>query len=409
MKKVLLLGSNTGSMEIIKYLKEEGCYLIVTDYLPFALSPAKALADEYWDISTTDVELLYLACKEKTVDAVLTGTGEQNIESAIKLTQKLGLPFYVDEKSWERMNNKLLFKELCKQYGLPVAEEYSETCAPKAEDFPIVVKPADNCFNRGLTICKHISEFNDACRYARNHSPGNQIVIEKFIEGKQINIFYHMAGGKVQLSCVTESLTKKGTPSSNYTLTLSAGEYTDSYLKLYDEKAKNLLKCLKCLDGTAILQAIANKEDIFFLEVNYRLDGLGFYNTLKDAYGIDSVKILADLSLEGKTDFKIVNFNYSDPKVCCIYSIWTYKKCKIQEIVGVEEIKASIKNVHIQCRGESGMELNASKEDGVLLFNICFYENSMNEVVADLNFINEVLFVYDGNGTDILEKFSDYE
>ena len=408
MKKVLLLGSNTGSLEMIKYLKENGCYVIVTDYLPPALSPAKILADEYWNISTTDVKLLHVKCREKMVDAVLTGTGEQNIESAIKLTKKLGFPFYTSEKSWKRMNNKLLFKQLCKQHGLPIAKEYSEECPPKEAEFPIVVKPADNCFNRGLTICKSISEFNTACRHARNHSPGNQIVVEKFIEGKQINIFYHMAGGKIGLSCVTESLTKKGTPSSNYTVTLSVGDYTDSYLKLYDKKARDLLKHLECLNGTVILQAIANKEDIFFLEVNYRLDGLGFYNTLKDAYGIDAVKIISDLSLEGRTDFEIMDFSYTDPKVCCIYSIWTYQKCKIQEIVGVEKIKTAIKNVHIQCRGKSGMEVNASKEEGALLFNICFYESSMDEVIADLKLINKVLFVYDENRTDILEKFRDY-
>ena len=120
------------------------------------------------------------------------------------------------------------------------------------------------------------------------------------------------------------------------------------------------------------------------------------------------LKIISDLSLEGRTDFEIMDFSYTDPKVCCIYSIWTYQKCKIQEIVGVEKIKTAIKNVHIQCRGKSGMEVNASKEEGVLLFNICFYESSMDEVIADLKLINKVLFVYDENRTDILEKFRDY-
>ena len=60
MRKVLLLGSSTGSIEIIKYLRTQDIYLIVSDYLPVEQSPAKMLADEIWDISTADVDLLYI-------------------------------------------------------------------------------------------------------------------------------------------------------------------------------------------------------------------------------------------------------------------------------------------------------------------------------------------------------------
>ena len=343
------------------------------------------------------------------VDAVLTGTGEPNIESAIKLTSKLGIPFYSDEKCWTRVSDKIVFKQTCRKYGIPVAKEFDKEYPFQLEDFPIVVKPADNCFNRGLTICKELSEIEAACQKAEEYSPQKRIVIEKYIEGKQINIFYHMVGGKIQLSSVTESLINKGTPSSNYTVTLSQSGFTEPYLKFYDEKMRDMLRSLGCCNGTAILQGIANREGIFFLEINYRLDGLGFYNTLKDAYGIDAVRIISDLSLKGKSDFEIVDFRYPDPKVCCIYSVWTYQNCKVGKIVGVEDIQRAIRNVHIQCRCKEGMKLKCSKKEGMLLFNICFYEESIDKVKDDLNLINRILYVYDENMHDILEKFKDFE
>ena len=46
MKKLLLLGSNTGSLEIAQYVRSRGDYLIVTDYYPKEKSPAKQIADE---------------------------------------------------------------------------------------------------------------------------------------------------------------------------------------------------------------------------------------------------------------------------------------------------------------------------------------------------------------------------
>ena len=58
MKKLLLLGSNTGSLEIAQYVRSRGDYLIVTDYYPKEKSPAKQIADETWDISTTDIPII---------------------------------------------------------------------------------------------------------------------------------------------------------------------------------------------------------------------------------------------------------------------------------------------------------------------------------------------------------------
>ena len=42
----MVLGSNTGSTDIVKYARENGAYTIVADYLEPAKSPAKLIADE---------------------------------------------------------------------------------------------------------------------------------------------------------------------------------------------------------------------------------------------------------------------------------------------------------------------------------------------------------------------------
>lgn len=58
MNKILMLGTSLGSIEIVQTAKDMGYYTIVTDNLNPDHSNAKKVADEYWMISTNDLDLL---------------------------------------------------------------------------------------------------------------------------------------------------------------------------------------------------------------------------------------------------------------------------------------------------------------------------------------------------------------
>ena len=92
MKKLLMLGSNNGSVYIIKKARERGLYTIVTDDQELSASPAKKSADEIWDISTADVDCLEKRCREEGVEAVICGVSEFNLDRCLELTDHLGLP-----------------------------------------------------------------------------------------------------------------------------------------------------------------------------------------------------------------------------------------------------------------------------------------------------------------------------
>ena len=95
MKKLLVLaGKPIGSCEIVNYAKEQGAYVIVTDYLPKEMSAAKRLADECWDVSTADTETLVRLVKEHHVDGIYTGVHEFNIRKMIEVCTEAG-PFLV--------------------------------------------------------------------------------------------------------------------------------------------------------------------------------------------------------------------------------------------------------------------------------------------------------------------------
>ncbi|MBR5948717.1 MAG: hypothetical protein IKZ82_08765, partial [Clostridia bacterium] len=63
MKKLLILGSDFGTLQVVREARALGIYVIVADTMP--TSPTKELADEAWLISTTDTDLLIEKCREE--------------------------------------------------------------------------------------------------------------------------------------------------------------------------------------------------------------------------------------------------------------------------------------------------------------------------------------------------------
>ena len=123
MEKLLILGTSLVSVEIVQTAKDMGCYTIVTDNLPPELSNAKYEADEYWMISTNDIDQLEQKCREEKINAVFSGVSEFNLDRVIELTDRLGLPCYIDKTAWKYARDKSAFKEKCREFGIPVAEE----------------------------------------------------------------------------------------------------------------------------------------------------------------------------------------------------------------------------------------------------------------------------------------------
>ena len=70
-KKLLILGGTVLTCDIVKTAQSKGLYTIVTDWNKPDLSPAKLIADEYWNISLMDYDLLTEKIKEENINGIL--------------------------------------------------------------------------------------------------------------------------------------------------------------------------------------------------------------------------------------------------------------------------------------------------------------------------------------------------
>ena len=166
-KKVLILGANPETVSLIKRAKEKGLYTIVTDNNPRAY--AKSFADKAYDINAVDTdELVKLANKEK-VDGILVGVAEALLPVYCELCKKLDKPCYSTLDKFKIMTDKDFFKNKCREYNVPTIKEYS---LHKLKDivYPVIVKPADSCSSKGITICNNEKELHKGISYALQFS-----------------------------------------------------------------------------------------------------------------------------------------------------------------------------------------------------------------------------------------------
>src|SRR5690554_5161638 len=89
-KRILFLGGAYAQIPIIKEAKTRGWYIITCDYLPD--NPGHKLADEYYNVSTTDYNgILNLAEKVKP-DFVVAYASDPAAPIAAYVSEQLGLP-----------------------------------------------------------------------------------------------------------------------------------------------------------------------------------------------------------------------------------------------------------------------------------------------------------------------------
>ena len=106
-KKILILGGKPiASCDIVYYLRKKNVYTIVTDYLSKDQSPAKQIANEAWNISTSEIDILCSEMEEHGVRAIFTGCHEFNIDKALRIAQILKIPFYSSPKTYKILSNK---------------------------------------------------------------------------------------------------------------------------------------------------------------------------------------------------------------------------------------------------------------------------------------------------------------
>lgn len=407
MKKLLMLGTCYGTMEMLSYAKKKGIYTIVTDYLEPEKSVGKLVSDEYWMINSGDLDALEAKCREAGVDGVVCGVSEFNLEMCMALCARLGTQCYCTPEAWHFSRDKADFKALARELGAPLPEDYHISEAMTAAELdavrlPVVVKPVDLSCNRGISYCRTRAELEEACRYARSVSKSSKLVVERMLKGEEWYGFYSLAQGEVRLMGLCAMYAQPGEPKFCYSITTTISSNVERYVREIDPYIEKVLRAVGCREGIAWMQVMLDEDGHFYIiEMGYRLDGDMMFIPICSLLGFDTISWLVDYALGAKNDPATLPPPQKKAYRRCgtSYMLWTNKGGTIAEIKGLDEI-AALPGVIVDSLARPGDEIHPYVPLGDILFDTddcegtCEFIRKVNETVRITNTEGENVLIY---------------
>lgn len=406
-KKLLILGGNRLSCDIVVAAKSLGVYTIVTDWYSPEDSPAKLLADESWNTSIQDYEKLVSQIQESNVSGVITGFTDSYLLPYQHLCELTGLRCYATKEIFEKTIDKSLFKKHCADNGIPVIPQYSIlSFDPKciSEENKIIIKPVDNSGSRGVIVCKSSEDFQRCLDFSLSYSQKKEVIIEKYMDMDSWAASYTIQDGEISLSTLNDRLEHKSSETAAIT---TAGIYPSKYLDLYlekmDEKVKNMYKAMGVTNGVLSVQGFVDGDNFYVMEMGYRLTGGQHYIFSKYENGISALDQLIHFAVTGKmADFNIAEKDNPKFKDLCLNLCILGKSDKIARIEGQEYVENLPEVIHSAFLKQVGDQIGMDGTTSQKIANLHLVlkdRKDMDRVIQD---IQEKFHVYNSSGEDLV-------
>lgn len=408
-EKLLILGSDFGTISVVKEAHNIGMYVIVADLMEW--SPSKDEADEAWLLSTTDLDELENKCKETRVTAIMFGASDFNISNCRSLCKRLNLPIYCDnDQTWEIARDKRAFKNICKKVGAPIATDYEFTdnmldnMAEKIS-YPVVVKPSDKSGNRGMSFCADSDELKDAYYKAREISD-KSIIVERQLVGDEYNVHYVLAEGEARLLYFSSTHHEPGYESNLYSFKCTTSNHLKQYIDEVNESVKRVFAEAGCREGIVWVDVMRDKDGKFYLlEMGYRFGGVMTYRPYEKVSGFNTISWMLDIARGKKHTVADMpkELNQSYMGCAASYHLFTKHGGIATEVNGVEALEA-LEDVFVDMPKRSG----SSVRDKTTMGLIGIYGRDIEDMCAKVAIINQMLDVKDEEGKPLVIQYDDY-
>lgn len=405
MKKLLIIGANPETISLIEKAKLMGIKTYVTDYNK--MTYAKKFADVACDVDGMDVDGLVSLVKKENIDAVLVGVAEALIPTYCKVCEILDYPCFASMDQFEIMISKDNFKNTCRKYNVPVVPEYSLEDVDKIE-YPAIVKPVDSSSSKGISICHNRQELDKAIEKALSFSFRKKILIEKYMDGLEVIIYYVIQDGNPIMVAMCDRYTSK--EQKGITQLPSAYIFPSKHIERYkaevDEHVKDMLRGMHVQNGVLFLQSFVENGSVYIYEPGFRLNGAQEHMIVSELTGIDAKELLINYAFNGKMSDKKVD-SLADPyfhgNFACKLSP-LLKEGKIGKITGVEKIRRLNGVVAVNPNYEDGEMVAGLGTQRQMAANIFIVAPTMELLKERVDAVIENFHVTDEKGESMLLK-----
>lgn len=302
-KKILFLGAAPSQVPPIEYAKSKGYYIITCDYLPE--NPGHKLADEYYNISTTDQAAVLALAQKLGINGIVAYASDPAAPTAAFVAEKMGLPGNPYD-SVLILARKDLFRTFLKENGFNVPRSesfYQLTDAIAWLDqisVPAFIKPVDSSGSKGVTEITSKDQLEVAFNYALSFSREKKVVVEEKIvkQGYQVAGDGFIVNGQLTFRCWADEHFDKlcnGLVPIGQTFPTS---HEECLLEEAHKETQRLLSLLNMKTGALNFDFLFSEDGKFyFLELGPRNGGCLIPEVIRYATGIDLIKATVDAAL----------------------------------------------------------------------------------------------------------------
>lgn len=291
-KRILFLGGADIQVSAIKKAKEMGCYVITCDYLPN--NPGHKFANEYYNVSTTDIDGVYNLAKNLDIDGILAYASDPAAPTAAYVAERLNLPtnpFAVVQI----MSRKDLFRNFMIKNGfrVPLFEIVSNFLEAKTFIDKLgkrcIIKPVDSSGSKGIFPVEPNEDFQDSFDNALNFSRTKLVIVEEFIQKKgfQIGGDGFLVDGRLAFRCFGDIHFSK--INSVLPCAVSVPSIHEPYIlaKVHDA-VQELLSAIGMKMGALNFDImVSNDNEVFILEIGPRNGGNMIPELIEFCTGVD--------------------------------------------------------------------------------------------------------------------------
>lgn len=332
MKKILIIGASVLQLPAIIKAKELGYHVVVVDFNPKAVGIK--YADEYYNISTIDQDSIIELAEKLKPDGIMTLATDMPMRALARATEKLKLPgISLDTaiKATDKGEMRKAFREndIESPWFYVVHNEEDLKLIMKYITYPCVMKPTDNAGNRGVCFVDSQENLIRQFEYSFQNSRYGHVIIEEYMEGKEVSVEIIVYKGKVHILAVTDKLTL-GKP-----YFVEIGHAQQSMLDKKDvaairDLASRAVLALGINNSPAHVEIMLTKDGPKMVELGARLGGGGISTHLVPlSTGVDLVKADMDIAMG------------IEPEITPKFN----KGSALRHIVGIEGKIVSIKGI----------------------------------------------------------------
>ena len=339
LKKVLILGAGTYQVDLIKKCKELGHEAIVVspgDY------PGMKYADKVIDANIMDHEAVLEIARREKVDGIISDQTDMAVYSIAYATKALGLPGN-DPEVADLFINKHLMREKCEELGLPSIPSASAATLQEAEQYfnefgaPCIIKPIDSAGSKGVTRINNVAELREYYLECASYSGNGEIIIEKFIVGKEFEVDSIALNGRVKTLMYADL--------NEFKIPNVFASMTRLYPSVADKEIvdKLLAYDLKMLNGFGLKQGLTHGEyivedgtnEVYLIETALRGGGTFISSHIAELQtGVNTAEFLIRMALGELRDIP----EFRSGLCHCGYVAFYLPAGEIVSVEGVDEV-----------------------------------------------------------------------